>query len=78
MANEMLVYVGTYTEPIRFGTGKILQGKGEGIYVYRVDHSSGALELVNKATGIANPSYLAFDSPRRFLSVLSGFKKRRP
>jgi hypothetical protein len=30
MKTEMLVYVGTYTEPIRFGTGKILQGKGEG------------------------------------------------
>ena len=62
MANEMLVYVGTYTEPIRFGTGKILQGKGEGIYIYRLDLSSGVMERVGKTTGITNPSYLAFDS----------------
>ena len=38
METEMLVFVGTYTDPILFGTGKILQGKGEGIYVYRLDH----------------------------------------
>ena len=25
MAKEMLVYIGTYTEPILFGTGKVLQ-----------------------------------------------------
>ena len=74
MANQMLVYVGTYTEPIRFGTGRILQGKGEGIYVYRMDQSSGALELVSKATGIANPSYLAFDSTRRFLYAVNELK----
>ena len=26
------VYVGTYSEPIGFGTGQVLQGKGKGIY----------------------------------------------
>ena len=72
--NEMLVYVGTYTELIRFGSGKILQGKGEGIYTYRMDQSSGALELVSKATGIANPSYLAIDSTRRFLYAVNELK----
>ena len=74
MTNEMLVYVGTYTEPIRFGTGKILQGKGEGIYVYRLDRSSGAMELVSKTTGITNPSYLAFDPTRRFLYAVNELK----
>jgi 6-phosphogluconolactonase len=74
MVNEMLVYVGTYTEPIRFGTGKILQGKGEGIYVYRMDQTSGALEPVTTVTGIINPSYLAFDSTRRFLYAVNELK----
>ncbi len=74
MANEMLVYVGTYTEPIRFGTGRILQGKGEGIYIYRLDLSSGVMERVGKTTGITNPSYLAFDSTRRFLYVVNELK----
>ena len=67
MAKEILVYIGTYTEPIRFGTGKILQGKGEGIYVYRLDPSSGAMEFVSKTTGVTNPSYLAFDPTERYL-----------
>jgi 6-phosphogluconolactonase len=74
MVKETLVYIGTYTEPIRFGTGKILQGKGDGIYVYRMDQKSGALEPVSKATGITNPSYLAFDSTRRFLYAVNELK----
>ena len=74
MKNEMLVYVGTYTEPIRFGTGKILQGKGEGIYVCRMDQTSGAMELVHTTTGVTNPSYLAFDSTRRFLYAVNELK----
>lgn len=74
MANDMLVFIGTYTEPIRFGTGRILQGKGEGICVYRMDQSSGAMELVGKATGITNPSYLAFDSTQHFLYAVNELK----
>jgi 6-phosphogluconolactonase len=74
MGNKMLIYIGTYTEPIRFGTGKILQGKGEGIYVYRMDQRSGAMEPVTTATGITNPSYLAFDSTRRFLYAVNELK----
>ena len=74
MKTEMLVYVGTYTEPIRFGSGKILQGKGEGIYVYRMDESSGAMELVRVVAGVTNPSYLAFDSTQRFLYAVNELK----
>jgi len=74
MVKETLVYIGTYTEPIRFGTGKILEGKGEGIYVYRMDQTSGAMQRVSTTTGIANPSYLAFDSTRRFLYAVNELK----
>lgn len=74
MASQMFVYVGTYTEPIRFGTGRILQGKGEGIYVYRLDQSSGAMELVSTATGITNPSYLAFHPSQHFLYAVNELK----
>lgn len=70
----MFVYVGTYTEPIRFGTGRILQGKGEGIYVYRMDQESGAMEFVSKAIGVANPSYLAIDSTRCCLYSVNELK----
>ena len=74
MANEMLVYVGTYTEPIRFGTGKILEGKGDGIYLYRMDPATGALELDSKTTGVVNPSYLAVHPTQRFLYAVNELK----
>ena len=74
MKAETLVYVGTYTEAIRFGSGKILQGKGEGIYVYRLDETSGALEPVRVVAGVVNPSYLAFDSAQRFLYAVNELK----
>ena len=67
MSKSRLVYIGTYTEPIRFGTGKILEGKGKGIYVYRLDVSSGAMEQIALAEGVPNPSFLALDPSRRFL-----------
>jgi 6-phosphogluconolactonase len=74
MTVEMLVYVGTYTEPIRFGTGKVLQGKGEGIYIFRMDQDTGALEPTGRTTGVANPSYLAFDATQRFLYAVNELK----
>jgi 6-phosphogluconolactonase len=74
MSAGMLVYVGTYTEPIEFGTGKVLQGKGEGIYVLRLDLKSGALEQIGITTGVANPSYLAFDTSQRFLYAVNELK----
>jgi len=74
MANKILVYVGTYTEPIRFGTGKVLEGKGEGIYLYRMHPATGALEFDSKTTGVVNPSYLAFDPTQRFLYAVNELK----
>jgi len=51
---DMLVYVGTYT------------GKGsEGVYVYRLDSSTGALTPIGKTTGLENPSFLAIDPKGR-------------
>lgn len=59
-ASSMFVYVGTYTEPSA-------NGKAEGIYVYRMDPSSGALTKVRTIAGVVNPSFLAFDPTQRFL-----------
>jgi 6-phosphogluconolactonase len=75
MSKQSLMFIGTYTEPIRFGTGKILEGKGKGIYVYRLDGSSGAVELCSLAEGVPNPSYLAFDSSYRFLYAVNELKE---
>lgn len=75
MENSVLVYVGTYTEPILFGTGKILEGKGEGIYVYRLHQSSGELVFCQTITGVINPSYLAFAPDKRFLYAVNELKE---
>jgi len=74
MAEELLAYVGTYTLPILFGTGTVLKGKGEGIYVYRMDQVSGALELIFKVTDVANPSYLSFGPEHHFLYAVNELK----
>lgn len=57
---ELVLYVGTYTF-----------GKSEGIYVFRMDLSSGVLKSASVANGIANPSFLAFDPSKRHLYSVS-------
>jgi 6-phosphogluconolactonase len=55
----LFVYIGTYTERMPH-----VAGKAEGIYVYRLDPTSGALTYVSRAAGTINPSFLAL-SPRK-------------
>jgi len=74
MTRYYTVYIGTYTDPILFGTGKILEGKGEGIYVYRMDPVSGTMEFIRTITGITNPSYLAFDATCSCLYAVNELK----
>ncbi len=57
---ELFLYVGTYT-----------YGKSEGIYVYRMDLSSGALKFASVAKGVVNPSFLAVAPNNRFLYAVS-------
>ncbi len=74
MTGQMLVFIGTYTDPILFGTGAILQGKGEGIYAFRMDMATGVLDPVALTRGVTNPSYLAFDAGGRYLYAVSELK----
>lgn len=53
---ELLVYVGTYTS-----------GDSEGIYICRLDLSSGKLTLVKTVKGLVNPCFLAIDPQHRCL-----------
>jgi 6-phosphogluconolactonase len=57
-----IVYIGTYTR-----TEPHVQGKADGIYVYRLDRASGALHYLSMASGVTNPSFLVVDSDRRYL-----------
>jgi len=70
----VLVFVGTYTDQILFGSGHVLQGKGEGIYAFRFDEVAGTLHLASTNAGITNPSYLAFHPSRRFLYAVNELK----
>ena len=72
---ENLVYVGTYTEPILFGTGQVLQGKGEGIYCFVFDPDAGTLTPHFVAEGVRNPSYLCLDRDRSYLYCVNEFKE---
>ena len=47
-SKEIHVYVGTYTN----------SSNSKGIYVYRINSDSGALEFVSTTEGIENPSFL--------------------
>jgi len=75
MAEHHLVFAGTYTEPIKFGTGKILEGRGKGIYVFKWDSCRGILNFSCVNEGIANPSYLAIDKKGRFLYAVNELKQ---
>jgi 6-phosphogluconolactonase len=77
MTAQRLVFVGTYTEVIKFGTGQLLEGKGEGIYAFKFDPTSGQLTLASIVHGVRNPSYLTFTPSRRFLYCVNEFKEFR-
>jgi 6-phosphogluconolactonase len=57
---EVLVYVGTYTT-----------GKSEGIYLYRLNLSSGELKHVATTSRVVNPSFLALAPNRRYLYAVN-------
>ena len=69
------LFVGTYTEDIRFGTGQVLEGKGKGIYCFRFDRDTGALELTSVAGGVRNPSYLNLDAAGERLYATNELKE---
>jgi 6-phosphogluconolactonase len=75
LTQRALVFIGTYTEPILFGTGKILEGKSEGIYLYSLDLTSGQMEQVDLTRDVPNPSFLALDPSRRFLYAVNELKE---
>jgi len=57
---ELFVYIGTYTT-----------GKSEGVYLYRLNLSSGELQLAGTTSNIANPSFLALSQDRRYLYAVN-------
>ena len=52
---DILFYVGTYT------------GKSKGIYLCKLDSSSGAMSIVDTTGGVENPSFLALHPSKKYL-----------
>lgn len=75
MERNCTVFIGTYTESIRFGTGQVLNGKGKGIYCYELDTDSGAMRLICENTGIVNPSYLTLSNDGSRLYAVNELKE---
>ena len=69
-----LLYVGTYSERVRHASGEVARGGARGIHTLRLDHATGTLSEVGAVTS-RNPSYLAFDSRRRFLYAVNELKE---
>lgn len=67
-------YVGTYTEPILFGTGELFQGKGKGIYRLSLDLETGILAFEGDPTPSMNPSFVCLTSDNRFLYAVNELK----
>ncbi len=74
MSGRELLFIGTYTEPILFGTGDILPGKGKGIHLMALD-DDGGLSAAGLAPGVRNPSFLCLSRDRRFLYAVNELKE---
>jgi 6-phosphogluconolactonase len=61
-AASSVIYFGTYTQSLPH-----VQGKAEGIHIYRLDYASGQLHPLSVAGGVVNPSFVTISSDRRFL-----------
>jgi 6-phosphogluconolactonase len=57
---ELLVYVGTYTT-----------GKSEGIYLYRLNLTTGDLKLAGTTSHVTNPSFLSLSPDERYLYAVN-------
>lgn len=75
MKNVCRIYVGTYSQPILFGTGEVLQGKGVGIYLYDFDMETGNLYERMPPKAAVNPSYLTISPNQKYLYAVNELKE---
>ncbi len=65
-------FVGTYTEPILFGTGEVFHGKGKGIYLCALEN--GSIRVLRRMDS-RNPSFLCMDERRQKLYAVNEMKE---
>ena len=70
MSEHQTFFVGTYTEPITFGTGEVFESRGRGIYRGTFNPESGEAALLG-VTEVHKPSYLTFGPSRNVLYAVN-------
>jgi 6-phosphogluconolactonase len=75
MIQKLHVYIGTYTHPIKFGTGQILDRKGQGLYLLELDLQAGKLDIKEIFRNIVNPSYLVVNKENTCLYAVNELKE---
>lgn len=65
-------FVGTYTEPILFGTGEVFQGKGKGVYLCALE--DGNIRVLEQMD-CRNPSFLCVDPARKKVYAVNEMKE---
>lgn len=74
MEKKVCFYVGSYTQPILHGTGNILIGKGNGIYMIELDAETGMITNSCEVIEADNPSYLCVSPCKNYLYAVNELK----
>ena len=64
--------VGTYTEPILFGTGQLFHGKGEGLYLCSFENGKICVENLLR---LQNPSFFCIDERKKKIYAVNETKE---
>lgn len=65
-------FVGTYTEPILFGTGEVFHGKGKGVYLCALE--DGHIQVL-RHMDCRNPSFLCVDEGKKKIYAVNEMKE---
>ena len=65
-SDELILYVGTYTEKEAH-----VDGKADGIYVYKFNPSTGKLTYLSTSARVVNPSYLVVHPSKKYLYAVN-------
>jgi len=69
---KQYLYIGTYTEPILFGTGEVFQGKGKGVSI--CEFEDGQIKEL-KQIAVRNPSFVCADEDNQKLYAVNEMKE---
>lgn len=69
---KQYICIGTYTEPILFGTGEIFQGKGKGVSI--CEFEDGEIRVL-KELPVRNPSFVCMDEKNRKIYAVNEMKE---